>query len=70
MKKTVKINRYTFTASETSELIDAAQSRRGALDLAILQAQDRARLDCMPAQWEAYYSPKNKRVIVVTRKHN
>ena len=68
MKKP-KINRYTFEAYETCELIDAAQSRTLALDLAIIQAQERAKVHHMPAVWEAYYSPKTGN-IVVTCKHN
>jgi hypothetical protein len=68
MNKHFKVNRYAFTQYETNELIDAAGNRQDALDLAVLQAEGRARLYVMPASWYAYYGKNGN--IVVTRLHN
>jgi len=52
MKKDI----YKFTAYETSEMIDAYGDTEKALDGAIDQARERARLYVIPCQWNAFYN--------------
>ena len=62
--KTFNINSYPFTSFETAELIEAAGSRKAALELAILQAESRSRSYKSPCTWTAYYSRKTGDIVV------
>lgn len=62
------VDRYTISAYEASELVEAYNGKQGALDGAIDLARERARLYFMPARWEATWLPDGS--ILVKRYRN
>lgn len=59
--------RYYFTAWEASEMLEAAGDETSALELAISEARERARIYHMPAQWTATLRPDGS--ILVKQYH-
>ena len=61
-------DRYTISAQDVADLLDAWGSRNSALLAAIVECTNRARLYCVPCQWAAKFRPNGE--IVVTRTRN
>ena len=61
-------DRYTISAQDVADLLDAWGSRNAALLAAIVECTNRARLYCVPCTWAAKFMPNGE--IVVTRTRN
>lgn len=63
----MKKDTYKFSQHESQELINAFGNIREALDGAIYQARERARLYVIPCQWQASYKENCITVIRIRK---
>ena len=61
-------DRYTISAQDVTDLLDAWGSKNSALLAAIVECTNRARLYCVPCTWAAKFNAAGE--IVVTRTRN
>ena len=61
----MKKDTYKFSQYESNELIEAFGNVNLALDAAIDNARERARLYVIPCQWQSFYNKKNGCITVI-----
>jgi hypothetical protein len=71
MKMKIKRDVNKFTPYEASELIEAfSGNEKAALEMAIIQADERSRIYAIPCKWTAQFTPAGGIVVYRYRHSN